>query len=90
MAPRAAKPEADNRDWRFADFARWHYGYDCTLALMDMTIGTGDERLNEIRREHAACKFSDCEHLRAFAAHEDSSKCSWRNEPTAKHRRPAP
>ncbi|MER5446809.1 hypothetical protein ACIRP3_36765 [Streptomyces sp. NPDC101209] len=63
-----------------------------TSALMDMSIGTDDPQLARIRADHAACRWSDCPHLAAFEAQEDSMEelgRAWRNRPAQRHQRPA-
>jgi len=62
----------------------WH-------ALMDMKLGTDDTRLERIRADHAACRWADCLHLAAFAAHEDRMRAAgrpWHCEPAIRHQRP--
>ncbi|MFI6662364.1 hypothetical protein ACIBL8_43445 [Streptomyces sp. NPDC050523] len=63
-----------------------------THALMDMSIGTDDHTLAEIRTAHAACRYSDCPHLAAFDAQEAVMQAAgrrWRNRPAQRHQRPA-
>lgn len=60
-------------------------------ALLDMTIGTGDEELKRIRAEHAVCEAPDCPHLTAFNRGADRHEAQgqmWRDVPEPRHQRP--